>query len=118
MLISRLRARLRDDAVPEVQLERLVDASWASETDKERERDRVSDTVWDTTEEDRWMGLRLDLPLDPEKELDVDDRTNLRLGRGLDRVSVSLSPSENGEWGNNLRRKIAHTSGSWNLNLR
>lgn len=80
MLTSRLRARLRDDDVPEVAFERLAEASCASETDKERERDRASDVVlWDRTEE-RWMGLRLDLSLDWEVE--VDDRASLRLERG------------------------------------
>lgn len=81
MLTSRLRARLRDDDVPEVELERLAQASCASETDKERERDRVSDAVvWDTTEAERWTGFELGLLFDWETE--VDDRTNLRWGRG------------------------------------
>ena len=83
MLTSRLSARLRDDEVPEVELERRAEASCASETDKERERDRVSDAaVWDRTEEERWMDFGLGLPLDWETEAEVDDRASLRLGRG------------------------------------
>jgi len=83
MLTSRLRARFRDDDVPEEELERLAEASCASETDKERERDRVSDAVvWDRIEEERWVGFGLGLPLDWKTEVEVGDRASLRLGRG------------------------------------
>ena len=53
MLTSRLRARLRDDDVAEAELARLAEASCASETDKDCDRDRVSEVVLDTTEEER-----------------------------------------------------------------
>lgn len=77
MLTSRLRARFRDDDVPETELERLAEASCASEMDKDRERDRASDVVApDRTEDGRWMGLGLDLFL--EAEVVVDDRVSLR----------------------------------------
>lgn len=88
MLTSRLRARLRDDDVPIAGLERLAQASCASETDNERERDRVSDmAVWDSTEVERWMGFESSLPLDREMEAEVDDRASLRLDCGWELVT-------------------------------